>query len=594
MSALSIQPTYPIFTDIDGQPLEDGFVWIGQANLDPQVNPINVYWDAALTLPAGQPIRTLAGYPSNSGAPARLYVNSDYSIRVMNKNGSVVYSAPAATERYSDVVVSGVNAQEVLYDPPFFGGVQTNVEAKLAQYISVKDFGAVGDGVANDTAAITNAVAASAGRNLFFPAGTYRVATNVTIPETVCSVMENGASYSIDSGVTVTIYGPVVATDYPYWTGSGTMVSYAFQQNNQRTGMWQQPASPLSNANIYLSNIRDKMFQMIAFSQLPTSTTAVTAGTGLKTWFIQPGLRLAEDLGVNMWAHRDSDGLYMQGFIKAYNNTTGELTLDVFNNQLGSASTNNWYFTVASDPFSVFQYGGATKGASQGLYCQVASAGGSSRPYNYVIALYGGNGTIPVIFGLPNGGTGFGTEVPNQRIHVVGADGTQTSGIRLTESLPLERGLTAYPHSGGYTVLGSYDWGGAAAYPLRFTSQARAQMDFNKTCPLDSSVLIGTVSVPNFGAVYVKIQAGGNVSGGGGVGAYSEFEISRDTGNVTITPVTQTNWGYGSPGWYRIEENVNGANAEFYLLMNSSGGSPGTWNGIGNLEVMGKAVVTMA
>lgn len=106
MSALSIQPTYPIFTETDGQPLEDGYVWIGTANLDPQTNPINVYWDAALTLPAAQPIRTLAGYPANSGTPARLYVNSDYSIRVMNKKGGVVYSAPAATERYNGLVIS--------------------------------------------------------------------------------------------------------------------------------------------------------------------------------------------------------------------------------------------------------------------------------------------------------------------------------------------------------------------------------------------------------------------------------------------------------------------------------------------------------
>jgi hypothetical protein len=106
MSALSIQPTYPIFTDIDGQPLEDGYVWIGQANLDPQGNPIQVYWDAALTILAAQPIRTLAGYPANSGTPARLYVNSDYSIRVMNKNGSTLYSAPTATERYNGSVIS--------------------------------------------------------------------------------------------------------------------------------------------------------------------------------------------------------------------------------------------------------------------------------------------------------------------------------------------------------------------------------------------------------------------------------------------------------------------------------------------------------
>lgn len=105
MSALSIQPTYPIFTETDGQPLENGYIWIGAANLDPEGNPINVYWDAALTQLAAQPVRTEGGYPVNNGTPARLYVNSDYSIRVMNKNGSVVYSAPAATERYSAAVI---------------------------------------------------------------------------------------------------------------------------------------------------------------------------------------------------------------------------------------------------------------------------------------------------------------------------------------------------------------------------------------------------------------------------------------------------------------------------------------------------------
>ena len=93
MSALSIQPTYPIFTETNGQPLEDGYIWIGVANLDPQGNPINVYWDAALTQLAGQPIRTQGGYPVNNGTPGRLYVNSDYSIQVQNKNGSVIYTS---------------------------------------------------------------------------------------------------------------------------------------------------------------------------------------------------------------------------------------------------------------------------------------------------------------------------------------------------------------------------------------------------------------------------------------------------------------------------------------------------------------------
>jgi hypothetical protein len=105
MSALSVQPTFPIFTDVDGQPLEDGYIWIGTVNLPAQTNQISVYWDAGLTIPAAQPIRTLGGYPANNGTPARLYVNSDYSILVQNKLGSMVYSAPAATERYNGSVV---------------------------------------------------------------------------------------------------------------------------------------------------------------------------------------------------------------------------------------------------------------------------------------------------------------------------------------------------------------------------------------------------------------------------------------------------------------------------------------------------------
>jgi hypothetical protein len=93
MSALSINPPYPAFAGADGQPLENGYIWIGTVNLNPQVNPISVYWDSALTIPAAQPIRTLNGYPSYQGTPARFYAASDYSIQVLDSKGSVVYTS---------------------------------------------------------------------------------------------------------------------------------------------------------------------------------------------------------------------------------------------------------------------------------------------------------------------------------------------------------------------------------------------------------------------------------------------------------------------------------------------------------------------
>ena len=76
-----------------------------------------------------------------------------------------------------------VNADIVAYDPPFTGGVATNVEAKLSEYVSVKDFGAVGDGVADDTAAIQAAIdyGQTSGQAVYIPASDYLVSSSIVI-----------------------------------------------------------------------------------------------------------------------------------------------------------------------------------------------------------------------------------------------------------------------------------------------------------------------------------------------------------------------------------------------------------------------------
>ncbi len=80
---------------------------------------------------------------------------------------------------------SGVNnASLVTYDPPFTGGVATTVETKLAESVSVKDFGAIGDGVADDTSAIQTAVeyAINNNQSLIFPSATYAISDTILIP----------------------------------------------------------------------------------------------------------------------------------------------------------------------------------------------------------------------------------------------------------------------------------------------------------------------------------------------------------------------------------------------------------------------------
>lgn len=74
------------------------------------------------------------------------------------------------------------NASEIVYGPA--GRVPRTVEQRLLDIASVKDFGAVGDGVTDDSAAIAAALAAVAGC-LWFPAGDYAVQSLPAVPATL-------------------------------------------------------------------------------------------------------------------------------------------------------------------------------------------------------------------------------------------------------------------------------------------------------------------------------------------------------------------------------------------------------------------------
>ena len=61
------------------------------------------------------------------------------------------------------------------------GAVTSTVQTKLRESVSVKDFGAVGDGVSDDTAAIQAALDSGAYASVYMPPGTYRVTATINI-----------------------------------------------------------------------------------------------------------------------------------------------------------------------------------------------------------------------------------------------------------------------------------------------------------------------------------------------------------------------------------------------------------------------------
>lgn len=242
MSALSIDPPFPLFSDQNGEALDDGYIFIGTANLNPITNPIVVYFDPALTITAVQPIRTSGGYPVYQGTPARIYVNSDYSIQVQNKNGSVVYSSLSATARYSDIVIDvpPVTAADVSfvgfkgqvgdvqdlasddgsdwigYKRQNINTVATSVEDRLNEpYISVTEFGAVGDNSTSCDAAVAFAFSAalSSGKPLYFPEGTYKFTTTSTTNWDLTGYEQQGITiFGANSGRTILTFPNVTAS----------------------------------------------------------------------------------------------------------------------------------------------------------------------------------------------------------------------------------------------------------------------------------------------------------------------------------------------------------------------------------------------
>lgn len=116
--------------------------------------------------------------------------NIDYFWSVLNPLQVTLYVAPPnlstlvikSSASYPVATPTTTDASLVTYQNPGAGSVQTTVDSKLRESVSVKDFGAVGDGVTNDWQACQEAcdyIQSLGGGTVIFPAGgTYRLAAN--------------------------------------------------------------------------------------------------------------------------------------------------------------------------------------------------------------------------------------------------------------------------------------------------------------------------------------------------------------------------------------------------------------------------------
>lgn len=165
---------YGYFTELSGAPLDGGFIYVGAENLNPETSPISLFWDEALTIPAAQPLGTISGYPSRNGTPSRFYsAQTSYSITVRNSRRSLVFTESSVSQ--DSLRDELANDTDPAKGAALIGYKGRTVYDRLSDFVSVKDYGAVGDGVTDDKTACQDAI--NTGKNVYFPAGQYQLGT---------------------------------------------------------------------------------------------------------------------------------------------------------------------------------------------------------------------------------------------------------------------------------------------------------------------------------------------------------------------------------------------------------------------------------
>lgn len=357
-----------------------------------------VYQDDALSQVVSQPValdssgRTVV--PIYTNAPVRAIIQSSSGATledIARLNGGRVETAAASNAQWPgettvDAVLTALGHSLGGLDGNFrnsgSGSVGRSLQGKLSEISSAKDFGALGNGVADDTVALNAALASlSSGGTLLIPSGTYNISSPllVTTGNVIirgvgagASIIKNTASstsaFSI-SNVSTVVFGDLGISALTSSTAAAiaqTGTSHWYERlsiTGHRTGI-----SGLAGKVIACDCTTDGNTASIAYSTvgdtlLLAATANVSLGTGIQfgagttnavsiscTVTVVPGGK-SISLPSSTVTGGLITGLTCIGGIASQVVLNGATGVKIFGNNLGNSAVqdlaNSWVFSVA-------------------------------------------------------------------------------------------------------------------------------------------------------------------------------------------------------------------------------------------------------
>lgn len=158
---------------------------------------VNVY--AAGTTNASSLFSTATGTPLSN--PISGDVNGFYAFFIADGNYDLAFSGGTPGAIPVPFTLGSQPSNDPFYESSLSGYVARLKNAKLSDVLSVKDYGAVGDGTTDDTTAVTAALNASSigttttgvvtpGVCIYFPTGVYKITSALSISHAICATGE--------------------------------------------------------------------------------------------------------------------------------------------------------------------------------------------------------------------------------------------------------------------------------------------------------------------------------------------------------------------------------------------------------------------